>query len=538
MPSSWPRAALSQHRAPRHNVGLNVLSGTVPPDLHGQLWLIGPAGVGDGRPSPDRPLFSGDGRLWRIDLRTRTADAALVLGADAAHDRADAPPWSRFRDLGLLRLSPQWGSREFAHTSVVPLQRRRGRALLVCADAARPVQVDPDTLRTIGPWGGPSPWRPAALGSRPHPVHLTTGHPAHDADTDELFVSNHGPDFTHLLRWDTDDHLTTTPLLDPSGHPLIIRDTLHQVVLTKNHVLLVDSAFSLGPDQVGLGRFARRFGPLGRATRALWSRPPTSDGTLWIVPRAALTDGRPAHATPVRLDGGIGHLIADDDDTPHLVLHLADAASHDLATWLHRGDRVGGRPPDPGLVGMLTAPHDVGTFARLVVDPTTGHVLHRSETWDAQRTWALGLQAGRGIGTPNASVSRHEHLWWFSIGLCPELSTDLGRHLARRPGPRRVSAAQRDALLRFPGLPCRLLRVDTASPAIVDDHALPDDTALTAPQLVPTDDGPGWLVVTTWSPRGAELWIYHPFELSRGPVCRLGAPEFDPGFLMHAAWWA
>jgi carotenoid cleavage dioxygenase-like enzyme len=532
MPTAWPRAAFSRSRADRDDVALRVLAGALPADLHGHLWLIGPAGLHDHAPPSDRPLYVGDGRLWRVDLATVRAHARLVRGDDGAVDEAATGPTRRFYDLGLARVSPAWGARAFHHTAVLPLRRRGGRALLVTSDAARPLQVDPVTLMVRGAWG--DDWRAAALPRHRFPLVLTTAHPVHDPATDELFSVNYGPGFLDVLRWDST--LTRTPLVDPAGRPVRVRHTLHQLALTARHVVLADTSFEVGPAQLGLGRLARCPGPIGAVARGL-ARAPAPSGRVWWVRRDALGRGQPATAVGVDVPGGVAHLLADDDDDP-LVLHLVHGRGLDLAAWLHRGDRLAHRPDQPvpaDLHGMVAGPSDVGVFGRLTLDPATGRVLDHAQRWDADLTWCPGLYAGVGVGHEDAAVPRHRDLWWFTVGVTPDLAAAFVD--ARPPADRHVPADQLHDLLRAGGLPSRVLRMDTDTLTIADVHDLPADVTLGAPQLLPSrDGGPGWLSVVVWTPTRAELWLYAPRDLARGPVCRLAAPDFDPGFLMHPAW--
>jgi hypothetical protein len=35
---------------------------------------------------------------------------------------------------------------------------------------------------------------------------------------------------------------------------------------------------------------------------------------------------------------------------------------------------------------------------------------------------------------------------------------------------------------------------------------------------------------------GEELWIFDAQDITRGPICRLGRPDLDFAFTVHAAW--
>ena len=56
--------------------------------------------------------------------------------------------------------------------------------------------------------------------------------------------------FTDLIRWDGKGDLEKFNLILPSGKPVLIKETLHQIAITEKHILLIDAAFKFTLDQI------------------------------------------------------------------------------------------------------------------------------------------------------------------------------------------------------------------------------------------------------------------------------------------------
>lgn len=555
VPTTWPRTALLQSRAPRDAVPLHAARGELPADLHGHLWLLAPAGATDAVQArhDGRPVFHGEGRLWRVDLHPAgvVATARVPTGLDAAADRAHAvaPAHRRFHDAGLVRASPQLGVRAFTNTAIVPVRLDGSDRLLLTGDASVPLEIDPATLAPLAPLGHPRSWQAAALPRHAFPLVLTTSHPIHDPDTRALisvcYGRTPGNTFARLLRWDASG-ARTWGLVDPAGRPATVSESLHQLAYTRDWLVLCDTNFKVGPDQFGAVR--RLPAALRRAARRLLAGRQAAVGRLWLVRRRDLLGpGDDVVAVPVTVPHGVAHLVADlDDDGDVLTLHVAHGAGLDLAEWLRADDRQALRPEhpvDPALIGMVAAANDRGRYARLNVHAPTGRVLDHvtlDPLEDDDVDWTPGLPAARALATAASPPRRHPFVWWFSVGLFSDLATAHVHRLYAGAPDRRLPADAVLARLRGGGVPSRLFRLDTDRMAVADRFVLPEDTTLSSPQWIPRPghDRPedGWMSVVVWTPERPELWIFDAARLSAGPVVVLSAPGFDIGFCMHAAW--
>src|SRR5690606_2485013 len=83
------------------------------------------------------------------------------------------------------------------------------------------------------------------------------------------------PTFTELVRWRGEGDLSRHRLVLPNGEPLGVRHCVHQVGTTEDWVVVLDTGFKLGLQQL-LHR--------GRWLRPLVTRPQMSQTILYLVP--------------------------------------------------------------------------------------------------------------------------------------------------------------------------------------------------------------------------------------------------------------
>ncbi|XXY19375.1 carotenoid oxygenase family protein [Sorangium sp. So ce216] len=235
---------------------LVVVEGAIPDGLGGHLFVVAPVGNhGDTDGEPRRnTLLNGDGMVYRFDFdpgnqcayvtsrlvkpfcffaeeeakrfdeetkRLNDAAGGPDEAADGPDEAADGPdeaadgpdeaadgpdeaadgpdeatqrPTFSFLNLGIARMSPRLGTRNFGNTALVPMPTRDGTRLLVTYDVGRPIEIDPVTLETITPVGKNNEWK-GEFGEdfpdQPFKLVLTTAHPVWDMKTGHLFTVNY-----------------------------------------------------------------------------------------------------------------------------------------------------------------------------------------------------------------------------------------------------------------------------------------------------------------------------------------------------------
>jgi carotenoid cleavage dioxygenase-like enzyme len=520
----FPRSILNGTRA-EVSGALTVVAGKVPSDMLGHAMIVGGVPAG-----PNVPLFTGDGMIVRLSFEkgdprvttrlVRTDDFLLdeAVGQDAELG---------FTNTGMVRLSRAFGARNFANTALTPIGDGR---LIASYDAGRPWEIDPLSLEVVSPVGKLSAYEPMIPAVTPglnfFPLHMTTAHPAFDPDEKAVYVANFAPPveglavtpFVRVLRWSRDAEPVSTKLVDDAGNGIVLEQSCHQMHVTKNFVVLSDGAFRIEPEQM-----------LGQDV----SMPQVAVSTLWIVRKTDLKPGGTAVAKRVRIPIESAHFLVDrNDDGDRVSLLLVHQNSADPSEWVRPNDVLpDGTPVDPGAVGMMVAPADLGIFGRYVVDATTGAVLETGRQLIDPRMW------GATLWTQDARSTRAGFgtAFWVSLGFLPMLLTkrivDMYANHPQRVVP--LGDLPRQAT------PAQITRLDHDSMTIGDSFAFPIGHLPMSPTFVPrTNGGPdeGYVVCIVLGPEADEVWIFDGSSLSRGPVARLRHPQLDVGFSLHTAW--
>ncbi|HEY2748697.1 MAG TPA: carotenoid oxygenase family protein, partial [Polyangia bacterium] len=583
-----PASLLQASRNDVTDVPLPLVEGALPDGLAGHWFVVAPAATvaWGGRPRPGQPpLLNGDGMICRVDFADGGARATCRLArppcqiADELTHGASFPlSLLQFLDAGIARLSPLVGARDFLNTAFVPFAPS-GQAprLLLTYDAGRPYEIDPQTLAVLGPMGAAAEWISEIFSTAPFPMILSCGHPFWDPRTGELFTINYGrslssmgphperigwlgerfwnrqggepQSFTHLVRWNGEGALEHWQLLGPDGNEVQVTQSVHQVAVTRNWIVLFDTAFRVGFEQWFNDPF-----PGSHTTeellRALLARPQNPYTSLWLVPRAALTKGStdPSKPTPVAVTATTvpveaAHLLADYDDTDGVVVHLAHSAASDLAEWVRPYDAVfyDRSPPRAGVEGMVAIGcMDVNRLGRYRIDGKTGAIKESRVVHDDRLTWAVALYAGRELPALAAAPERLDSIFWSTAGFFPELLTEFVHRLYADYPHRLTPLAEIAALAQEGGRPSTLIRIDSAEMRIADAYEAPAGTIIASPQFVPRGDGggatDGWIVSSVYTPARAELWCWDAARLCAGPICKLDAAALGLGFSLHTAW--
>jgi hypothetical protein len=254
--------------------------------------------------------FDRPGEVWLTTQMTHAPDfwADAVIATDPNHQFDKYA----FEDHGMIRFSTQLGARNLLNVAFLPMPDPENgqERLLVTYDGGRPYEIDTQTLQVVTPIGSNQEWEPEVrIESYPFLPVLSTGHPVFDATTGELFTVNytrpfesfldgilkllpsfvqkffkrlqkwlqektlkiqlgetqvkekHQPDlginieisddFTYLIRWDGKSELERWKLVhSEDGTPIIVQQSLHQIGITQDYIVLADSFFTTGAEQV------------------------------------------------------------------------------------------------------------------------------------------------------------------------------------------------------------------------------------------------------------------------------------------------
>ncbi|HAZ49648.1 MAG TPA: lignostilbene-alpha,beta-dioxygenase [Cyanobacteria bacterium UBA11369] len=363
-------------------------------------------------------------------------------------------------------------------------------------------------------------------------------------------------DFTYLVCWDGVGELERWKLVLPDGTPVKIEQTIHQLGVTKDYVVLMDTAFIMGLEQVINNPFPKNK-KLERRLRNLLERPPLPDSNIYIVPRAALKAGqRPAIsdkevevvAQKVVIPLEAAHFLVDyDNPQGNITLHVAHLCGMQVAEWLRKYDVSASKPHKPVpnyLHGMEHDETDIGRMGRYVINGDTGQLIESQVISDVNATWAVDLYAYLDRLPTGLTPGQLENVYWSSFGLWRDLMTnyivDLYEDYKYRLMP--LSEVLR---LAQKGKPACLFRLHPKSMVIADRYEFPCGYMTLSPQFIPRGDGEsstnGYIVCAVCfedeklGPTN-QIWIFDGNNLAKGPLCQLYDSKLKFGFTLHTAW--
>lgn len=574
---------------------LRIISGELPEDLYGHVFMAAALPYGDGT-----PILNGDGMIYRFDfnetevrLKTRIAKTPCYRADEAITKNKKYKKYT-FRNAGLTRLG-LLGSRNQLNTAFLPLNDGR---ILVTFDAGRPYEFDPETLEVLTPVGANNEWIeavPQVLDRGPFPTFFSLAHPFFDAQTGEMFSVNYSnlrshlkprsdskstllnwgrallncatrplikgsSDFVDLIRWDGEGQLERWRLQLSDGSPVVIEQSLHQIGVTQDYVVLMDAGFRIEPEQIlllflinaidsriGVADFVEKF----ILSRFLPTRQQLPYTTLYIVRRADLKQGGGSVREPIRLtarkvviEREAAHFTLNyNNPFSRITLHLAHNCAWDSTEWLHKGSKPAFPKEVPtirkDLYGMVAGTMDVNFLGRYVIDGESTEVLESNMLSAPPYTWSLALYTQ----CDNTSSGQIESIYWISWGFSKELIT------------KRIYESYKDYKYREIPLeqlpneaPASLLRLDAVSMEIKDKYLFPAGRFVSSPQFVPRRNGKGGSTdgfimcvvlsddMSTPEASGDEVWIFDAANLEEGPQCKLDFPSFSFGLTLHTTW--
>lgn len=367
--------------------------------------------------------------------------------------------------------------------------------------------------------------------------------------------------FTDLLRYTFSDRKLerwqlVLPDWDdkkPDVKKLVIGEqSVHQMVVTEDYIILADIAFKIEFSQIFFPSFVGRIEKLLdriivkavapqqtlsqirlRAGYWLYSKllqliPPSQTTNFYIVSRSCLKSSAntssptTGHKQSVRvrkvtIPREVSHFTADySNPKGKVTLHVGHNNGTDVTEWISKYDRPV-TPKQRGLseedsqrleedfqrleknfqrlAGMTTGAMDVSSFGRYKINGETGALLDSKIFSDVDHTWWPSVYTHRDICRDRPSEYRTKDIktmFWMCWGFSWEIV------------PKRLYQIYKDRDFRgihhtgLPetGKPCKLLRLDTETMAIVDWFDFPPGHFACSPQFIPK---------TTLCPEGQDL---------------------------------
>lgn len=368
-------------------------------------------------------------------------------------------------------------------------------------------------------------------------------------------------DFTYLIRWDGKGNLERWKLVLADCSPVKIEQSVHQIGISKDFIVIIDTAFKVGVDQI-LNNPLPDAEKTETALRTLLTRPQFPDSKVYIVPRDRLKRGQPTNrktkepeitVIPLTLPLESIHFAVDyeasneekpDDSVRKINLYVTHNCATDVSECIRSYDRSAYSPQDnlpSRLNGMLAIGQmDVNRLGRYVIDGDRGVIIDSKVVHNQDYTFGVGLMTYRERLLSGETVKQIEdiyaHSWGFWEELMPEFIFDLYKNYKYR-----LMSVEEILQLPQKPKPVYLFRLHTSTMEFADCYEFRPGYMMSSPQFVPRKNGTdsstdGYIVCTVNTPDDDEIWIFDAKKLSAGPVCQLSYSGFNFGYTIHTTW--
>ena len=381
-------------------------------------------------------------------------------------------------------------------------------------------------------------------------------------------------DRVELLRWRGTDHFDHWQVVLSDGQPLKIQQTLHQLWATRNHIVLIDTAFKISADQLFPFEQSAMVEDVEKLLRHLTDEPQLADTLIYVIRRDQL-EGTTTHpnrpptvtAQSITVPRETAHYIVDYDDSAGIILHTVHSCATDASEIIRKFDDTAYQADSQkdaindrmrSLSGMLTDGTDIDWIGSYVIDPAQNTV--KTCLIQQDFCWGDPVYAYR-----NMTLKQPDHLddiYWIFFGAWQELLTEHVTELYAKypyrqiqikgPGQTVMGITQEGRATTL----CRVhierhlsesqgLELQLTTP---DAYAFPPGHFANSPQFIPRQGGDGSAtdgylicVVLFQLPGDAsqdcsEFWIFDAANLQAGPKYRLCSDQIKMGFTIHTTW--
>jgi carotenoid cleavage dioxygenase-like enzyme len=350
---------------------------------------------------------------------------------------------------------------------------------------------------------------------------------------------------TYLIRWNGKDSFERWKLVLPDSLPVTIKQSMHQIGITEDYIILADTSFKFELEQLLDNVPVLEIDENLR--RCLATRAQLPDTTLYIVNRQDLRSGQRSIsdepeieviAQKITLPLELIHFRVDyKNPGGKITLHACHNTASDVAEWIHDSDTsaYNHHPTPQFLRGLMGSQMDIGRLGRYVLDGRKGVVLESKVIHDLRRTWGIGLSTH----DQRNQLAPIRHIYLQSFGFRSELLTDFIYNLYKDYQYRLIPLEHLKKIQDEDRPPC-LFRLDTQTMTIDDCYEFSIGQVISSPQFVPrthtTHERDGYIFCTVISDQGDEIWIFNATKLNKGPICQLNHPSLDLGYTLHTTW--
>jgi len=514
-------------------IDLSCLSGEFPVEIDGSLYLAQCLGSPSAFMVGDTNIVRMDFGAGQIKLTNRLMKTPAALArkklADTRH---------RFDFFGLMYLSPGLGIYSYTEGMYLLPDGR----IAVTSDIDRPWIIERDSLRVATPIGRRNEWLPMMMDSAGEVLGslfagYNNSHAVYtDHQTREVFLVNYQkmqPNGEHpvfLIRWDGKSEFERWLVLSEDGEPIEIKQSIHELVFSRDYILLADTAFAAGTEM---------FTPWVSAPL------PNSKTVVYIVDRRELkSDSRTVSARRMEVNEACIHLVAEyDNPDDKITAYMLHTPATNTAELIRENDQdLDGNYFPEHLIGYGTLPVlDLSSVGKHVFDMKQEKVVHSQYLSQMPYTWGPYLYAYKGRQT---SPYTGQDLFVMFKGFSKDVLPRRIYNNYKDVGSRRVSL---DEMVGGEGLKHNnsICRITTGDLKIADTYVFPDRVLLYTIACLDSKEPnqPGYVIAGVVTDEtvpdqssGHEYWLFPADNLAGGPICKLGHPTLNNSTLFHSVY--
>lgn len=357
-----------------------------------------------------------------------------------------------------------------------------------------------------------------------------------DTETNELFMVNFQlrlADDTQpcqLMKWDGSEVIAKWRVVDEDGKDIRIVQSIHELIFTRDYILLADTAFLAGSEMLTPWKNA----PL-----------PNKNTVIFIVDRRDMKDGATqVVAKCVEVEEACIHLIADYENPDDLitVYMLHTPATNTAEIVKHYDTDLDGTLFPEHVVGYGTLPVlDLSSLGKHVIDMKSTKVEQSQYITEQNCCWGPYMYTYMGRQTRNF---QEQDLFVMFRGFSKEMLPKRIYHAYKDVDDRRLSL---ETMLDGEGLKSNnsIARVEKSKFAIEDRYFFPDKVLLYTISCLESNqsDHCGYVLAAVVhdvpenaQSSGHEYWIFKADDLAGGPICTLGHKELNNSVLFHTVY--
>jgi hypothetical protein len=358
-----------------------------------------------------------------------------------------------------------------------------------------------------------------------------------DHQTSEVFMVNYqlaeGNGSEHsvkLIRWDGYHDFEKWIVIDDDGQEIEIKQSVHELIFTRDYILLADTAFVAGTEM---------FTPWKNA------KLPYEKTVVYVIDRRDLISGnKTVISQKIIVDKPCIHLIAEyENPDDKITVYMLHTPATNTAETIRRYDRdLNGNLFPKHLIGYGTLPVlDLSSIGKHVIDVANVTVSESKYISEMPYCWGPYVYTFMNRQTkPYDGQDLFVMFKGFSRALLPQRILNAYKNVTARQVPLEEMTAGEG--IQHNNSICR---ISTKDFAIADAYIFPDRVLIYTIATLDSKNknDSGYLIagvvtddISGEKSSGHEYWIFNADDLAKGPICKLGHETLNNSTLFHAIY--